>query len=186
MQTLQRVGLTEDSFVAWAHALDQVLWLFGPALSVSCHLDYMGFPEGRTDVSFVLNILHESGRRSCIDASKANHVAVKEWRIYGSAGNYRVEPNDVQFEAIMPGLTPLEVGTTWGMDSPVSWGVFLTGDGGEVVDARPGRYQDFYSQFAAACRREGDVPVRPEQVGHTIEVIDATRESALSGFLVKL
>lgn len=185
-ETIERgpnAGLLRDM---GAHVVDQVLWLFGPALSVSCHLDYMDFPEGLTDVSFVLDILHESGVRSYIDASKANHVAAKEWRVYGSAGNYRVQPNDVQFEAIMAGLTPLGVGDSWGIDAPESWGVLSTDHGEDVINAQPGRYQDFYSQFAAACRGDGDVPVKPEQARHTIEVLDGARESALSGLPVNL
>lgn len=185
-ETIERgpnAGLLRDM---GSHVVDQVLWLFGPALSVSCHLDYLDYPEGRTDVSFVLDILHESGVRSYIDASKANHADAKQWRVYGSEGNYCVTPNDVQFESIMAGLTPLGEGDKWGIDVPEAWGILTTSAGEEVIPAQAGRYQDFYSQFAAACRGEAELPVKPEQAKHTIEVLDAARQSAETGLPVAL
>jgi predicted dehydrogenase len=149
-------------------------------------LDYLDYPEGRTDVSFVLDILHLSGVRSYIDASKAHHADAKQWRVYGSEGNYCVTPNDVQFESIMAGLTPLGEGDKWGIDVPEAWGVLTTSAGQEVIPAQAGRYQDFYSQFAAACRGEAELPVKPEQAKRTIEVLDAARQSAETGLPVAL
>ncbi|MEZ5092239.1 Gfo/Idh/MocA family oxidoreductase [Nocardioides sp.] len=49
-----------------------------------------------------------------------------------------------------------------------------------------GRYQDYYTQFAAACRGEAEVPVSGEEGLRTVEVLDAARESAATGRTVVL
>ena len=58
--------------------------------------------------------------------------------------------------------------------------------GEERVRSEAGRYQDYYTQFAAACRGQGELPVTSEQGVATIAVLDAARRSAETGRAVAL
>ncbi|GAB92943.1 putative oxidoreductase [Gordonia rhizosphera NBRC 16068] len=69
-----------------AHLVDQMLALFGPVATVTGHLDVVEQPTGRTDCGFVVSMTHRSGVFSTASASKINHVAARQWRIYGSEG----------------------------------------------------------------------------------------------------
>jgi predicted dehydrogenase len=164
-----------------AHLVDQMLFLLGPATSVSAHLDVVELPDGPTDAGFVVALQHASGAASYVEASKANRMTGKELRVYASRGSYRVAPADVQAAAVFAGRRPVEEGDGWGIDSEDRWGVLSTDAGQERVPSLPGRYQDYYTQFAAACRGEGPLPVTGEEGLRTVAVLDAARESAATG-----
>lgn len=181
LSTLERgptAGLLRD---LGAHVVDQMIWLLGPVRAVTAHLDVLDFPEGSTDAAFVVDLQHESGARSYVEASKANHADGKELRIYGSSGSYRATPGDVQFEAIMAGRRPADEGDAWGFDAEERWGVLSTDAGQERIPSLAGRYQDYYTQFGAACRGEGPLPVTGEEGARTVAVLDAARESHATG-----
>lgn len=67
-----------------SHLVDQALWLFGSARTVSANLDWLDLPEGRTDAGFVITISHVGGVHSHVSASKVNHVESRELRVLGS------------------------------------------------------------------------------------------------------
>ena len=169
-----------------AHVVDQMRWLLGPVRAVTAHLDVVELPEGPTDAGFVVDMQHEGGARSYVEASKANHATGKELRVFGSRGSYRVTPSDTQAEAIVAGHRPVSDGDAWGLDAEERWGVLSTEAGEERIPSLAGRYQDYYTQFAAACRGEAEVPVSGEEGLRTVEVLDAARESAATGRTVVL
>jgi predicted dehydrogenase len=169
-----------------AHLVDQMLFLLGPVRSVSAHLDHVELPEGRTDAGFVVDLEHASGAWSSVEASKANRMTGKELRIYASRGSYRVTPSDVQAAAVFAGRRPIDEPEAWGYDTEDNWGVLATDEGVERVPSLPGRYQDYYTQFAAACRGEAEVPVTAEDGVRTVAVLDAARRSAETGRPVDL
>jgi predicted dehydrogenase len=93
---------------------------------------------------------------------------------------------DVQAQAIFAGRRPVDEGDTWGYDAPERWGSLNTAAGSVSVPSEQGAYQDFYSEFAAALRGDGDFPVPAEQAVHTLEVLDAARVSAAENRVVDL
>lgn len=164
-----------------SHVVDQMLWLLGPVESVTAHLDWVDLPEGRTDAGFVIDLLHMCGVRSFVESSKLNRLHQRELRAYGSAGSYRVLSADVQARAALDGGRPAQDPTGWGLDDRENWGILTTAAGEERVPSEQGRYQDFYTQFAAAVRGDGPEPVPASEGIATLAVLDAARVSATQG-----
>jgi predicted dehydrogenase len=161
-----------------SHVVDQMVWLLGPVRTVDAHLDWVDLPEGRTDAGFVIDLVHVSGVRSLVESSKLNHLAVRELRAYGAEGSYRAVGTDVQAQAIFAGRRPTDDPEGWGYDTEDHWGVLATSAGERRVPSEQGRYQDFYTQLAAAARGDADQPVPAREGIRTLAVLDAARLSA--------
>ncbi|MGS0686825.1 Gfo/Idh/MocA family protein [Nakamurella sp. GG22] len=168
------------------HLVDQMLWLLGPATAVTAHLDWIERPEGLTDSSFVVTLQHASGVHSHVESTKVNRVSVRELRAYGSNGSYRSRSTDVQAQSIFAGRRPASEPDTWGYEPQDSWGILATSDGEKRIPSAQGRYQDLYTQFAAAARGAGPQPVPAAEGVRTLEVLDAARESAEQGRTVHI
>jgi len=168
------------------HLVDQMLWLLGPVTAATAHLDWIELPEGRTDAGFVIALQHASGARSYIESTKINRLAVRELRAYGSSGSYRSYGTDVQAQSIFAGHRPAAEPETWGYEPEDNWGILATAGGKQHVPSAQGRYQDLYTQFAAAVRGEGPQPVPAAEGVRTLVVLDAARESAEQGRTVAI
>jgi len=66
------------------------------------------------------------------------------------------------------------------------WGEVRRGDVVESVPSARGRWDLFCTDFAAAVRGEGPVPVDPWDAVATATVLDAARSSARDGRVVRL
>lgn len=169
-----------------SHLVDQVLWLLGPATTVTAHLTWSDTDQGPTDSGFVLALRHDSGAVSVLESTKLNHLQCRELRAYGSAGSYRAQSVDVQASSIFAGRRPAADPDSWGYEPQERWGVLATSTGETVVPSEQGRYFDFYTQFAAALRGEADQPVPVSEGIRALEVLDAARLSAERGATVEL
>ncbi|NTB97267.1 Gfo/Idh/MocA family oxidoreductase [Agrobacterium tumefaciens] len=169
-----------------SHLVDQMLWLLGPAKSVTAHWDIVVLPEGATDASFVLTISHASGVHSHLSASKLNRLAVREFRAYGEAGSYVSSGTDVQAQAIFAGKRPVDDLAGWGYEVPDLWGTLRTADGAERIPSEQGRYHDYYEAFAQAVATNGAPPVTGQDAVATLAVLDAARTSAIEGRTVNV
>jgi predicted dehydrogenase len=167
-----------------AHLVDQMLWLLGPARTVTAHLDYVDTPQGRTDAGFIVNIAHRSGTYSTVSASKINHLETRQFRAFGSLGSYESDGTDVQAKAIFAGQRPADDPEGWGYEKPDRWGTLHTADGAEKIPSEQGAHQEFYRQFAAAVDSGAPQPVPAATAIGTIEVLAAAREAAESGLAV--
>jgi predicted dehydrogenase len=169
-----------------SHLVDQVLWLFGPAIRVHAHLDHVELPAGRTDCGFVICIDHAGGTTSYLSASKLNHITSRTLRIYGSEGSYRATSCDVQARDIRRGRTPSQDAESWGYEPPQHWGQLDTGGGTQTIPSAQGRYQDYYTRFAEAVATGGPLPVEFEEAAAVLDVLDAARVSAAGQRVVTL
>lgn len=169
-----------------SHVVDQMLWLLGPAKSVTAHMDMIARPEGETDASFVLTIDHVAGVHSHLSASKLNRLAVREFRAYGENGSYVSTGTDVQAQAIFAGKRPIDDLAGWGHEAPNLWGTLRTADGAEPVPSEQGRYHDYYEAFAHAVATRGAPPVTAAEAIAVLAVLDAARISALEGRTVNV
>ncbi len=167
-----------------SHMVDQTLYLLGPATMVFAQMDTVDTVEGRTNAGFNLVLRHENGARSHISASKLNHQVAKEFIVYGEKGSYVSQFTDVQANAIFAGERPIDTPESWGMEAPVRWPVLKTHAGLESVTCLPGRYQDYYEQFAQAVRHNTPPPVTPEEAIEVIKVLDAAMISAEKNCMV--
>ena len=169
-----------------AHLVDQMVWLLGPVAAVYCVMDWIDFPEGRTDAFFAIVMKHASGVRSTVTASKVNRLVAREFRAYGTDGSYVARTTDVQAEAVTSGVRPVHLGDAWGYDAEPFWGTLSTSRGSVIVPSEQGAYQDYYTQFARALRGDGDFPVPARDALPTLEVLDAARLSESTGEVVHL
>jgi predicted dehydrogenase len=164
-----------------SHLVDQALWLLGPAKTVDAQFDLIDRPEGTTDASFVLTIIHESGVHSHLSASKLNHIASREFRVYGDSGSYVSSSTDVQAQALFAGVRPIDDLAAWGYEKPEHWGILRTGSGIDRVPSEQGRYHAYYEAFAKAVHDGGEPPVTAQEAIQTLAVLDAARISATQG-----
>lgn len=164
-----------------SHVVDQVLWLLGPAVSVTANLDWFDAQEGRTDVGFVITIVHASGAHSHVSASKMNGIDSRELRLFGSLGSYVSSQSDVQAQAVFAGRRPADDPAGWGYEVEDRWGVLSTAAGTTKVPSARGSYADYYAQFAAAVAGTGPQPVPAAEAIATLAVLDAARRSAAEG-----
>ncbi|WDZ81612.1 Gfo/Idh/MocA family oxidoreductase (plasmid) [Ensifer adhaerens] len=169
-----------------SHLVDQMLWLLGPAQSVTAHWDLVERAEGQTDASFVLAIAHASGVHSHLSASKLNRLAVREFRAYGAEGSYVSSGTDVQAQAIFAGKRPADDLEAWGYEAPDLWGTLRTAEVSERIPSEQGRYHDYYEAFARAVATNGPAPVTAEEAIAALAVLDAARQSAAEGRTVHI
>ncbi|WP_424990962.1 Gfo/Idh/MocA family protein [Fluviibacterium sp. S390] len=169
-----------------SHIVDQMLWLLGPATSVFAQTVQGDVPGGRTDVGFVVNLLHASGASSHIEASKANHLHARELRAYGESGAFVVNGGDAQVAAVLSGDLPVGGRPDWGAETEDSWGTLYTDGSARRVPSVPSRYTDFYEAFASAVSHGGTPPVLPSDTIHTVAVLEAARVSATTGQIVEI
>ncbi|WP_432558068.1 Gfo/Idh/MocA family protein [Granulicoccus sp. GXG6511] len=159
------------------HVVDQALWLFGPVTEVYAALSWIDRPEGPTDAGFTMTLRHAGGVVSNLSASKANHAAGRELRIYAERGSYHSAMTDVQFAAVLEGRRPVHEGDAWGVEVEERWGTLRTAAGERRVPSERGAYQDYYTQFARAVAGTERLPVSGAEAVATLEVLDAARVS---------
>lgn len=163
-----------------AHLVDQVTYLFGPVARVDGRLDWVGTGDERVDAGFTVGLHHRGGVHSTVSASKINHLAEREITVYGELGSYTSRMTDVQTAAVARGERPLTA-QRWGVEAPERWGVLRTAAGARAVPSAAGDYTEFYRRLHAAIAGKEEPAVTLDQAVHTVEVLDAARQSALEG-----
>jgi len=163
-----------------AHLVDQAVHLLGPAERVYAEMAHVRDPEAAEDDVFVA-LRHHSGAASHLWASAVAGAPGPRFRVLGSHGAYVVDGLDGQEARLRAGEVP---GPGWGEEPPESWGRLLPPQ--EVVPSLPGAWPTFYQRVAASLRGRGRPPVEPDSVLDAIAVLDAARESAQTGRVVRL
>ena len=171
-----------------SHLVDQMAHLFGPVERVSAHLDITSVDGVEVDCGFDLALHHASGAFSRVASSKINHLEGRELIAYGDLGSYESRMDDVQTAQIDAGLRPASAtdAPDWGLEAEERWGVLHTAEGSTPVPSARGDYSEYYRTLLAAVRGESAPPVLLEQAVHTVEILDAARESARTGHTVSI
>ena len=164
-----------------SHVVDQMIYLLGPVVSVDAQLDMFDLPQGATDVSFNITLRHESGAHSHLSACKRNYIDDRELRAIGELGSYVAKSTDVQAQDIFAGKRPIDDLVGWGYEPRENWGLLATASGREIVPSEQGRYHDYYTAFAQSIRDQTPPPVTAETGAKTLAILDAARESAMTG-----
>ncbi|UOR01626.1 Gfo/Idh/MocA family oxidoreductase [Leucobacter allii] len=169
-----------------AHVVDQLTQLFGPVARVDAHLDWVGAGDARVDVGFVLGLHHAGGVYSSVSSSKGARREDRRMIVYGREGNYESHMSDVQVEQLRAGLRPATDADAWGVEAPERWGVLHDGSGPTPIPSLRGDYTDFYRDLHRAIATGTPPAVRLSEALHTVAVLDAARESAISGTRVEV
>ncbi len=164
-----------------SHVVDQAVWLFGPVERVFARLEERATPDGPTDASFVVVLVHRDGTVSEVSASKLNYLAERELRVYGESGSYVSRTTDVQAQDIFAGRRPVDDPQGWGHEPESAWGILRTAEGARRIPSKQGSWVRYYELFAEAVRTGGPPPVRAAEAAEVLAVLDAARRSATSG-----
>lgn len=169
-----------------SHVVDQMIYLLGPVASVDAQLDLVDLPEGPTDASFTIRMVHDGGAHSHVSACKLNFIDDRELRVIGDRGSYVSKSVDIQAQDLFAGKRPADDLKAWGYEPEANWGVLRTSAGPEIIASEQGRYHDYYEAFARAVRDRTSPPVSAETGAGTLAVLDAARQSANEGRSVDL
>jgi predicted dehydrogenase len=168
-----------------SHLVDQALVLFGPARLVYAEM-HTGSRSGAVDDDVFVAVTHASGVHSQLWGSWRQNAPGPRYRVTGTTASYIVVPDlESQEEWLVAGESPA-TRADWGAEPEDRWGrLFRDGTSGALRSER-GAWDSFYPAFAAAVRGTGPVPVDPWDAVATAQVLDAARESAVSGQVVRL
>ncbi|MFI0896721.1 Gfo/Idh/MocA family oxidoreductase [Streptomyces sp. NPDC020983] len=167
-----------------SHLVDQALTLFGPVRTVYAESDVRR-PAAAADDDDFIALTHRNGVRSHLWMSATASRLGPRFRVLGSIGGYVTYGLDPQEAALREGRRPGE-GTGWGAEPEDAWGTAGTDEAARPVPSEPGDYPAFYAAVATALRDGTPPPVTAREAAATIEVIEAARQSALTGQAVTL
>ncbi|WP_280400293.1 Gfo/Idh/MocA family oxidoreductase [Nocardia carnea] len=167
-----------------SHLVDQALTLFGPAGTVYCELDSRR-PGVSTDDDMFLALTHTTGVRSHLWASAVAPLLGPRFRVLGEKAGYEVRGMDPQEDALRAGRRPGD-GTPWGTVDPERYGTLGAEPDRTAFPTLPGDYLAFYRALADAILDGSPVPVDPGDALAGLRILEAARESAESGAVVRL
>jgi predicted dehydrogenase len=168
-----------------SHLVDQALLLFGPARSVYAEMHASEHAEGRDDDAFIA-ITHANGVLSHLWGSWRENAPGARFRMTGTAASYVGIPDmEGQEHLLVAGHSPA-TRADWGVEPEHRWGRVFRDDTSAVLRSERGAWDTFYPAFAAAVRGAGPVPVDPWDAVATAQVLDAARESANDGTVIRL
>ncbi len=165
-----------------SHVIDQAIHLFGPVATVYAEVDTTR-RDGQSDDDVFVALTHGNGVRSHLFMNSAAADLGVRFRILGTKGAFTKYGMDPQEAALRAGETP---GARWGLDAESSWGVLNTGDTATPIPTVAGSYPGFYSEFEAALRGLGPVPVDPTDAVRTLGIIEAARESSATRRVIEI
>ena len=163
------------------HLVDQALQLHGPVSHVYAEV---AARRGGADDDVFIALDHVGGVTSHLWANALAAAPGPRLRVLGSRGAYVVHGLDGQEDALRGGRTPGQPG--FGAEPRERWGRLRAGDEGTAVPSEPGRWAHFYAAVAACLRDGGAPPVTAAEAVTGLEVLDAARESAETGAVVRL
>ena len=170
-----------------AHLIDQAMQLFGQPDSVYAEAERRR-PGAQVDDDTFVELHFASGVRAHLWMNVVARILGPRFRIYGLRGSFEKFGLDPQEPAMAHGARPGDPG--WGEESSEHWGHLSTEVGGLYVDGKvetlPGAYEQYYAGVRDAITTGGPPPVAPAESIAALRVIEAARESAREGKLIRL
>jgi predicted dehydrogenase len=170
-----------------AHLIDQVRVLFGHPITVYAEADARREGAAVDDDSFIA-LRFAGGQVAHLWASVIPRFPGPRLRVVGMRGVYEKHGLDPQEDALVSGMRPGDA--QWGHELREHWGHVATSVGELVVDGRvetmPGSYETYYALLRDAIAHGGPPPVDPADSLAVLTIIEAARDSARSGSVVRL
>jgi scyllo-inositol 2-dehydrogenase (NADP+) len=171
-----------------AHIIDQAVRLMGPVTSVYASVRTVRDGNGSDDDVSVL-LTHESGGVSQLVASQIGAFDGPRITVYGTRGGLRIQSSDSQEPALAAGRLPDD--DSWGIEPAGSDAVLRIHSTANAVTETSvpllrGDWPAFYRGVSSALRGEAAAPVLVDDVIADLRVMDAARESAQTGSVIRL
>ena len=162
------------------HLLDQILLLCPtPVESVYCRMRH-DFTDAKVESEAFVLLTFADGRTGICDLSGMAAISKPRFYARGTGGAFEKYGLDPQEDALMKG----DIDTA--QESPTYYGRLAYPAGEHVVPTEPGRWRDFYENFAQAIHGEAPPLVTLPEMRRLMTVFDAARQSAATGAVVQL
>ena len=170
-----------------AHLIDQAMRLFGQPATVYAESDIRR-PSAQIDDDTFVALHFPGGQVAHLWMSAVPHLSGPRFHVVGLRGVYEKHELDPQEDALRTGARPGDEG--WGREPREHWGHLVADTSGVTYDGAvetlPGSYETYYALVRDALRTGGPPPVDPADALAALRVIEAARESARTGQMVRL
>lgn len=166
-----------------SHLVDQVLNLFGDAVSVYAEVNAVR-QDSKVDDDIFIAIAHSSGVRSHLWASALAAIPGPRFRVLGAAGavtTWGLDPQEALLATSHGPATPVA-----SLQPTQDEHELRIGDTVERLQLLPGTYERFYAEVASSLVKGTSLPVRPIDAVRALEVLEAARRSSAEGRVVML
>jgi scyllo-inositol 2-dehydrogenase (NADP+) len=169
------------------HVVDQALDLMGPVVSVTTHTRTVR-ETPVSDDDLIILLQHESGGVSYLVGSLAVGLPGPRFTLAGTRGALRITALDTQEDRLKLGEIP---GAEWGVEPAASTIEIWSSDAqGELTHSTlpfsTGNWPEYYREVLAFLTDSTTPTVTLNQAVGTMQVMDAARESATTGEVVRL
>ncbi len=169
------------------HLVDQALDLMGPVESVQAFARTLR-EVSSSDDDLVMVLGHTSGGLSYLVGSLVSAIPAPRFELFGTRGAVRVANIDTQEDHLKVGEIP---GAGWGVEPADSvielWSVADSGDITRSVEPLlRGNWPQYYREISESLHFGVPPTVTVDQAIQTMRVLDAARESVLTGHSVAL
>ena len=163
-----------------AHLIDQTLLLLPqPVTSVYLRVHYDA-PDSEVETEAFLVLGFANGATAVCDFSSLAAISKPRFYARGTQGTFRKFGLDPQESALMAGDVDAAV------EDAKDFGVFRGPDGERIVPTLPGRWRDFYENFALAVAGQAELLAPPAQTRRVMAIFEAAWRSARDGQVVKV
>ena len=166
-----------------SHLVDQANNLFGAPTHVYAEVERRR-PGAKVDDDVFIALTHPGDVRSHLWAGLVSGSLGPRFRVLGLAGAFEKHGIDGQEDQLVAGIGPGH--PDYGREPKGRWGLLVAGEKATPIETERGAYPRFYEGVVDAIREGALPPVDPADAVLTIEVLEAARESARSGKVVKL
>ena len=166
-----------------SHRVDQANHLVGAPTLVYAEVERRR-PGAEVDDDVFIALTHPGNVRSHLWASLVSGSLGPRFRLLGLAGAFEKHGIDGQEDQLVAGIGPEH--PEYGREPKERWGLLVAGEEATPVETERGAYPRFYEGVVDAIRTGAPPPVTPAEAVLTIEVLEAARESARTGKVVKV
>ena len=163
-----------------AHLIDQTLLLIPyPVTGVYLRVHYDA-PDSEVETEAFLVLEFANGATAVCDCSSLAALSKPRFYARGTRGTFRKFGLDPQEDALMKG------DITTSTEDAASYGILKGPDGERIIPTLPGRWRDFYENFALAVSGAAPLLAPPAQTRRVMAIFEAAWQSARDGQVVKV
>lgn len=168
-----------------AHLVDQALQLFGQPEAVFADLAAMR--EGSPVDDYFEILLYYPSFRVRLKSTAFAKMPVPEYILHGSKGTFHQKRSDQQEIALMNGAVPALMPWCPGPDGPDGF-LYLADEAENVkreLISEPGNYMQYFDEVFEAIHHGTPNPVPGEDGVQIIRIIEAAKQSAAGGIVIR-
>jgi predicted dehydrogenase len=160
-----------------SHLIDQALQLFGLPQSLSAQC--LKMRDNSINVDYFNIVFHYADKQVTLHGDLYSPAPNKRFTIKGSIGSYEKLGLDPQEARLIAGVSPTVEG--WGDETKDQYGLLYNERGSKAIPTQSGSYQNYFVALSDSIRKQGAIPVDPQDALWTIKLIELAMESSRLG-----